>query len=261
MQRELTLDRLADMRGTAVYAEDGDRIGNVEEIYYDEDTRQPEWIGIGVGFLGMRRVVVPVQGASTTDDGITVPYAKDQVKDAPGIDGDEIGESTERDLYSHYGLQASESRSDSLLADGTAGTATGGGMAGEDFDRDASVTRSEEELRVGTRAVETGRVRLRKWVETEPVEADVELRQETVHVERRPIDQEVQAGTIGEDEVEVRLTGEEAVVEKRAVAREEISLDKDVDVEQRTISDEVRKERVEIDGETDDVLGANDRRP
>ncbi len=110
------------------------------------------------------------------------------------------------------------------------------------------MVRSEEELRVGTERVDAGRVRLRKWVETEPVERDVELRRETVDVHREPIDRPAAAGDIGEDEIEVTLQAERPVVQKDVVARERISLDKDVETEHATISDEVRRERVEVEG-------------
>ena len=115
------------------------------------------------------------------------------------------------------------------------------------------MTRSEEELRVGKREVESGRVRLRKWVETEPVSANVELRTESVHVNREPISGGVEGGRIGEQTIETTLHSEQAVVDKQTVAKERISLDKDVKVEQQTVTDEVRKERVEIDGADDDT--------
>jgi len=260
MQQELSMDRLTGMRGEPVYDSSGDKIGKVDEVFYDLDTQQPEWIGIGMGFFGSKRVLVPVQGASVTDDGITVPYGKDQVKDSPDISGDEIGEDTERDLYAYYGLQVSERRSDSTLPAGGTGYADTTRGTG-DIDRqtgltnvdEKSVTRSEEELRVGKREVEAGRVRLRKWVETEPVSANVDLERETVHVHREAINQPVSGADIGEQEIETTLRREEPVVEKSVVARERVSLDKDVEVEQRTVSDEVRRERVEVEGAESDI--------
>src|SRR3954453_8765689 len=89
---QVQLDR---MRGAPVYDRGGDKIGAVEEIFYDTQSNRPEWIGIGTGFFGTKRVLVPVEGASLRDDGICVRYPKDQVKDSPGIDGDEISSETE----------------------------------------------------------------------------------------------------------------------------------------------------------------------
>jgi uncharacterized protein (TIGR02271 family) len=242
-------DQLADMRGMPVYDSAGEKIGKVEEIFYDEQTDQPEWIGIGTGFFGTKRVLVPVEGASQSGDGLTVRYSKEQVKDSPDIDSDELSQSTEQELYSYYGLGYSEQRSDTGLPEG------GRGRVDDDA---TSITRSEEELQVGKREVEAGRARLRKWVETEPVDMDVELKRETARVTREPIDQAVSDAEIGEEEVEVGLRQEEAVVQKQTVAKERVGIEKDVDTARETVSDEVRKERVEIDGD-EDVSDYRDR--
>jgi uncharacterized protein (TIGR02271 family) len=242
MPDTMTVDRLVEMRGTPVYSSDGEKIGGVEEIFVDQETGQPEWIGLGTGFLGTKRVLVPVVGAQIAEDRVTVPYDKKQVKKTPDIDGDEISQETEAKLYAHYGLEYSESRSETGLPEGGRKPS----MGPED---EASITRSEEELKVGKRDVEAGRVRLHKWVETEPVEADVELRREAVRVQRESIDQPVSGGEIGEDEIEVPVHAEEAVVQKETVAKEKIGLEKEVETETQTVTDEVRKERVEVEGD------------
>lgn len=253
MRDRMTMDRLSEARGMTVYDSAGDKIGNVDEIFYDTDTDQPEWIGIGTGFFGTKRVLVPVEGANLTDDGYTVPYDKDQVKGSPDIDGDEISQETEAELYSYYGLSYSESRSDTGLPEG--GRADMGDL--DTTDREGTVTRSEEELRVGKREVGSGKARIRKWVETEPVETDVELRRETARVYREPVDQVVGDAEIGEDQIDVSLKQEEAVVEKQTVAKERVGLEKDVQTERQTVSDQVRKERVEVEGDgvVDEDLG------
>jgi stress response protein YsnF len=242
-QQGYTIEQLSELRGTPVYSSDGEKIGDVEEIFYDYSTRQPEWIGIGTGFFGTKRVLVPVEGASGNAEAFTVAYTKDQVKDSPDIDSDEISQETEQEIYSYYGLGYSERRSESGLPEGTPGRAG--------HEDEASVTRSEEELQVGKRATESGQARLRKWVESEPAEVDVELRQETARVTREQIDHPVDEGELGEDEVEMTLRKEQPVVQKQTVAKERVGLEKDVDVERETVRDEVRKERVEVEG--DDV--------
>jgi uncharacterized protein (TIGR02271 family) len=232
--------RLDEMRGCPVHDTDGERIGSVEEIFYDADTSKPEWIGIGTGFFGMKRVFVPVEGASIQDDAIFVAYDKDKVKDSPDIDDDEIYGDRERELYAYYGLRYS-----GPSGEGRARTATS--------ERE-SVTRAEEELEVGKRETEGGRVRLRKWVETEPVALDVQLRRETARVVREPLDQPVgrDADAFEEKEVEIPLSKEEPVVAKKTVAKERVAVEKDVETERRTVEDEVRKERVEIEGDADE---------
>ena len=238
---QMTMDELMQARGQGVYSSDGEKIGSVEEIFVDEQTGQPEWIGLGTGMFGSKRVLVPVEGATMSGEGFQGPYAKDQVKQTPDIDGDEISQETEAALYSHYGLGYSEQRSDTGLPEGGAPAPTGGA--------DMDVVRSEEEMRVGKQQVQAGRARLHKWVETEPVQMDVELKRETARVTREPIDQPVSGAEIGEQEIEVPLSAEEAVVQKQTVAKERIGLDKDVEVENQVVSDELRKERVEVEGD------------
>jgi sporulation protein YlmC with PRC-barrel domain len=86
-QQELNRVRLDEMRGAAVYDEQGEKIGKVEEIFYDQQTNIPEWIGIGTGFFGTKRVLVPVQGAQVLDDALLVAYPKRQVSESPDLDG------------------------------------------------------------------------------------------------------------------------------------------------------------------------------
>jgi uncharacterized protein (TIGR02271 family) len=116
------------------------------------------------------------------------------------------------------------------------------------------MTRSEEELHVGKTQVETGRVRLRKYVVTEQVETTVPLQREEVRIERERItDANVGSATDGpalsEEEHEVVLHAEEAVVEKRVVPKERVRLDKDAVIEEQTVSEELRKERIEAEGD------------
>jgi uncharacterized protein (TIGR02271 family) len=235
-QQEMSRVRLDELRGQTVYDNAGEKIGSVEEIFYDPQTRAPEWIGIGTGFFGTKRVLVPVDGAQVTDDGLMVAYAKDHVKDGPDIDEDELSAEHEAELKSHYGMSS-----------GTDSSAPPTDI------EDQAVTRSEEEINVGTRSTQAGTARLRKWVETEPVALDVELRREVAHVTREPINEPVADHEFTEEQVEVPLGAETPVVQKQTVAKERIGVQKDVETERQTVQDELKKERVEVEG---DVEGA-----
>ena len=262
MEGTLTMERLAGMRGTSVYSSDGDELGSVEELFLDDETGQPEWIALGTGFLGRKRVVVPIAGADVRDEGVYVPYGKDQVKGTPDIDGDAISQETESRLFAHYGLQYSERRSDTGLPEGGHGSAdpedaTDTGLEpgtpdspGDTTEGTPSVTRSEEELRVGKRETETGRLRLHKWVETERVEVPVDLRREKARVTREPVDRSASDQEIGREEIEITLREEQPVVEKETVAKERIRVDKEVEVGHETVGDELRNERVEVEDES-----------
>jgi uncharacterized protein (TIGR02271 family) len=134
----------------------------------------------------------------------------------------------------------------------------------DDTTRDA-MTRSEEELRVGTRKVEAGRARLRKWVETQPVSETVTTRRERARVKREPVtdanvDKAMSGPELSEEEHEVTLTAEEAVVEKRTVPKERVRLEKDTVTEEETVSEEVRKERIEVEGDADEKGGKRRRK-
>ena len=239
------MEELSALRGLPVRSSDGDKIGSVEEVFYDEQTQQPEWIGIGTGFFGNKRVLVPMQGASFDDSGVTVPYSKEQVKDAPDVDSDEIGQELEQELYSYYGLGYSERRSDTGLPEGGPSSAV---------DDEGSLTRSEEELRVGKREYEAGRVRLRKWVETEQARTSVPVSREEVRIEREPIsganvDRAMSGPEISEAEHEVVLHEEQAVAAKQTVPKERVRLEKDVVTEEEEVGAELRKERLGVEGD------------
>jgi uncharacterized protein (TIGR02271 family) len=120
---------------------------------------------------------------------------------------------------------------------------------------DDAMTRSEEELRVGKTSRESGRARLRKYVVSEQVQQTVPVQREEVRLEREPItDANVGAAhdgpAISAEEHEVTLHEEEVVVEKRAVPKERVRLDKDTVTEDQTVSEQVRKEQIEAEGDT-----------
>jgi uncharacterized protein (TIGR02271 family) len=249
-----TLQDVRTWRGRALVDPDGDKIGTIDDIYLDRQTGDPEWVTVKTGLLGTKSSFVPIGDARPAgDDEVRVPYAKDQVKDAPNIDPDgQLTEDEERRLYEHYG------RSD--YADWTGDDRTRDlDLPDEDRERrsdrdDEAMTRSEEEMHVGTERQPAGRARLRKYVVTENVEKTVPVQRETARVEREPItDENVDAAMSGpeitESEHEVTLHEEEPVVEKRTVPKERVRLEKDAETEERTVGGEVRKERIEPEGD------------
>ena len=108
---------------------------------------------------------------------------------------------------------------------------------------------AEEQLGVGKREVGRGGVRVRSYVTERPVEEQVELRQERVTVERRPVDRELAPGEAAFQErtIEAVERGEEAVVSKTARVTEEIGIRKDVERETETVRDTVRKQEIEVE--------------
>ena len=171
-------------RGRTVVDSDGEKIGKLDEVYLDEQTGRPEWARVNTGLFGSKSSFVPLAGASPTGDDVQVRFAKEQVKDAPNVDeGQELSQDEEASLYSHYGLDYGESRSDSGLPEGQQNGGPGHDTSGPNTDD--AMTRSEEEVSVGTTQRERGRVRLKKYVVTEEVQQTVPVQREEVRIERR----------------------------------------------------------------------------
>ncbi len=127
---------------------------------------------------------------------------------------------------------------------------------------DDAMTRSEEQLHIGTEQREAGRARLRKYVVTENVTQTVPVSHEEVRVEREPITDANRGDAydgpaISEEEHEVTLHAERPVVEKEAVPVERVRLDKETVTSNETVSGEVRKEEIEVDGADDTRRGDN----
>ena len=236
-----------------------DKIGKIDQIYVDRQTAEPKFVAVKTGLFGSKVSFVPIEQARERVGHVHVPYSKEQVKDAPNIDADgELSEGEEQRLYDHYGLTYSAYEGpdhESLMASrrGQRFTREGAGHDVSGPDTDDAMTRSEEELRVGTTSRERGRARLRKYVVTEQVETTVPVQREEVRIEREPITEAnvdaAHAGpAISEEEHEVVLHAEEPVVETRAVPKERVRMSKDTVTDEETVSGEVRKERIETEG-------------
>jgi uncharacterized protein (TIGR02271 family) len=254
------LDTVRTWQGATMVDRDGDKIGTIESIYVDDQTGQPEWALVNTGLFGTKSSFVPLAQAAATGDQVQVPYQKQLVKDAPRIDPDQhLSESEEQQLWRHYGLDYGttsgyEDRDGDGVDDDVQDTAVGRDVSGPTTDD--AMTRSEEELRVGTQSRERGRARLRKYVTTQTQQVTVPVQREEVRVEREPItDANLGAATSGpaisEEEHEVTLREEEVVVDKRAVPKERVRLDKDTVTDERQVAEEVRKEQIEVEGDQD----------
>src|SRR5215212_1195539 len=239
-------DRFA---GYEVYDPAGEKIGKVDDLFVDQ-TDSPEYIGVKMGFLGTRSTLIPWEAVSSTDDEgrtINVDTDKATAKDGPAFDDDrEITPEFEEEVYSYYGLQRSQTTTEepgAYEAYQDAAPST----TGED---ELRVQRTEEELAAGTREREAGSLKVRKRVRTDREQIEVPTRHEEVSVERVPVSGEATEAQIGEDEVVVPVTEEEVVVGKRAVAKEEVRIRKDVVEDTEVVEEDVRREEVEVEDET-----------
>jgi len=302
---------LRSVIGATAYDNDGDKIGKIGTVYYDDNTDRPKWITVHTGLFGTNESFIPLEGASVSADRVDVAYDKARVKDAPNVSSDKhLSVEEEQQLYRHYGLEygsgygesgrergvAGTGRESGYAESGVAGTGresgyresgyettgdttTGTGRhsadagyaggtersAGHDTsgpNTDDAMTRSEEQLRVGTETREAGRARLRKHVVTEHEQVSVPVSREEVRVEREPITEAnrgdaYDGAAISEEEHEVVLREERPVVDKEAVPVERVRLGTETHTDTETVGGEVRKEQIEFDG--DETTGRRER--
>jgi uncharacterized protein (TIGR02271 family) len=282
----IATEQIPQLYGHDVTDPNGLKIGTLGALWTDE-SGTPTWASVRTGLFGLKESLVPLHEAEVEGDHVRVPYAKDQVKDAPNVDasadepleGDEIAR-----LYQHYHLasaggrtggfhDAGDLRGDSAgyqeqtwaeqrQGFGDAEQRQGFGDAEQrqgfgDAERrdsfgDDAMTRSEERLDVGTETREAARARLRKYVVTENVQTTVPVSHEEVRLEREPIteanrDAAFSGPDLAESEHEVTLRAEEPVVRKETVPVERVRLGTESVTEERPVDEEVRKERIETD--------------
>jgi uncharacterized protein (TIGR02271 family) len=276
-------DRFA---GYEVYDQAGSKIGKVDDLFVNESD-QPEYVGVKMGFLGTSSTLIPWEAVSSTDDegrAITVATDKDTAKNGPAFNDDrEITPEFEQQVYSYYGLQSSSGSESSgsygsyYSEESTDAGTVGPGMSmgdtesgefrehavtdegvnqsqGDDLEDEDElrVQRTEEELVAGTREREAGALNVRKRVRTDTEQIEVPTRHEEVSVERVPVSEGTAASEaqIGEDEISIPVTEEEVVVEKRPVAKEEVRIRKDVVEDTEVVEEDVRREEIDVDDQT-----------
>ena len=252
IRMSITVDELSQIMGDGqVVTSHGEKVGGIGQVYLDDATGTPNWVTVKSGFFGTKESFVPIDAARLDGTNLVVDYDEATIKDAPRIEADgALTEDEEQALYAHYGLAGTQDfAGDRTDEDHSAGHDTSGPNT------DSAMTRSEERLRVGKEKVETGRVRLRKYVVTENVTQTVPVSREEVRLVREPITDEnrgdAMAGpAISEEEHEIVLHAERPVVEKETIAVERIRVDADTVTEQETVTADVRKEQIELDDPT-----------
>ena len=283
--------------GYTVYDNAGSKIGKVDDLFLDEnDQPEYIGVKMGFLGTKSTLIPMEIATTDESAGTITVSTDKETAKNGPSFDDDrEITPEYENEVRSYYGLGAasgaSEDRGSYGAYDGHSGAGTTGstdagtvgpGMtmgdteSGEFREHDANdegvtqsrgddladedelrVQRSEEELVAGTRERQAGAVNVRKRVRTDRERVEVPTRHEEVSVERVPVSGEASGAEIGEEEVSVPVTEEEAVVEKRAVAKEEVRVRKDVVEGTEVVEEDVRREEVDVEDATERGRGTD----
>jgi uncharacterized protein (TIGR02271 family) len=256
----ITETEAREVVGSTAYASDGEKLGKVGQLFLDDNSGRPEFVTVNTGLFGTKETFVPVSDANYDGGELRVPYPKDKVKGAPNVDlnGSHLDQSEENRLYEYYGLTYDAPATDTTTetTGRTAGTGVGDvASTGHDTsgpNTDDAMTRSEERVDVGTASQEAGRVRLRKYVTTETETRSVPVRKERAVLETEPIT-EGNAGEaldgpeISEEEHEVVLHEEKPVVQKTTEPVERVRLGTETETEEQTVSEEVRKENIDVD--------------
>jgi stress response protein YsnF len=269
----------ARWRNLVVVDRDAATVGTITAFYLDRATGLPTWALVHTGWFTDAQTFVPLTHAVETNEEIRVPYPKAFVQQAPRIQAhQELSPDHEVVLSAYYGLDdhrgavADRRLGEQPAVPGAASVSAApaepaarpsrAGPAGPPVRRLAGqgpveVVRSEEELQVGVRR-RRRRLRLRKYVVTEYLTRTIPVRREEVRLEEvpapaepvgEPDDQPTVQAAGDQPLLEVVLHREEPVIQLRVVPAERVRLFKDVVTEQRTVTEEIRKERVDLQSE------------
>ena len=241
------LDSYFDWSGHEVVDSSSEPVGKLDRIFLDRETDRPVWALISAGLLGGGPMLAPLEGARVEGERVLLAFDKQAVWDSPSpSDGTKPRADLETELRSWYGLgeparaaAAPEPRTQALDASVPEGVDS------------ATVIRSEEEVDIVVDKHVTERVRLVKRIVTEDVTRVIPLRREEVQLVREPVPagEPLAPGVEPFEEVvptELLLMEEQVVIEKRVVPRERVRVYKQTFSEDRDVSTEVRKERVEV---------------
>jgi uncharacterized protein (TIGR02271 family) len=255
-----------DIRGWEVMSADGRRVGEVEELLIDTEAMKVRYLDVevedGLVASDAGHLLVPIGYARLERDSrrVTVDNLQSsELGSMPLYDRQPLTRDFTDRVDTHFGR--GRTTTDTGLTAGAAGMAGTADTHRRVDEGEARVTLSEEQLAVGKREVESGRVEIDKRVETRHVTESVPVMREEVTVERRPVTDAMAAGTtrIEGDEIRIPLHEEEVVMQKRVVPREELVVKKHQVVEEQPVEADLRRERLEVHEEGQAHLREGDR--
>ncbi len=234
--------------GARVTGSDGKVVGTVEQVFRDDVDGTPAWARIRSGKTGR---FVPLGTSQVTADGLIVLFDAQKIMGGPTIEaGQHMSAAQAEELSRYYGLTVPAQQAPGQQAPGQqVPSQQVPAQQGMDPQSEADwLVRQEERLQIGKETFETGRIRLHKYVDVEPIEQAVHTFHEEYDIERIPVTAEERiSGNIGEGEQEIVLYEERAVLRKEIVPVERVRLRTKRVEEDKTVRDEVRRERIEIE--------------
>lgn len=169
--------------GRNAYDINGDKIGTIDNIYYDDVTGQPEWVAITTGWFGTNTTFAPIAGTTIYQDGLQLRFDKDTVKGAPNVDpaNGHLTAAEEQQMFQYYGMTYAGTDRSAIY--GTQQRADTGYAAEKYTERyptgmDADVQKSSVSQRE-----QVGETRLRKYRVVETQQVEVPIVHEEVEVE------------------------------------------------------------------------------
>jgi sporulation protein YlmC with PRC-barrel domain len=93
---------LSRWTGHDLFDINGEKIGTVEDVHYGDATGDLKWLVVDAGFLGLKKVFVPVVEVKRFEEKLTVPYTKDKVKSQPKIANEMVPSETEKSSICLY---------------------------------------------------------------------------------------------------------------------------------------------------------------
>jgi uncharacterized protein (TIGR02271 family) len=217
-----------DPRGWDVYASDGRKIGEVDELIGDTSTRKVRYLECDLdkkemGLAESRHALIPVGHVRLDQSQKRVNLegvSSGEVVSLPASVSD-IG----REHEARFGRTATEAEGEARLK------------------------RSEEELDITKRDGVTGDVELTKRVETEHVTRPVSRMHEEVEVERRPAERGMRAGEaeFRDEEIRIPVREEEIEVRKHPEVKEEVVVRTRPVVEEEEVEADLRRERIDVE--------------
>ena len=101
----MDIEAISEWRGQDVLDPEDQKIGRLEEIYYDRHSDAPGFACVATGLFGRRLSFVPLAGATMSRNHVRVAYAAGLVKDAPNVEPNgQLTVAEEKALFDHYGL-------------------------------------------------------------------------------------------------------------------------------------------------------------
>jgi PRC-barrel domain len=101
----IVVEDIKEWRGQDVLDPDGEKLGKLEEIYYDAESDTPAFAAVKSGTFGKHITLVPLASATAGHDFVRVGTGKDRFKQAPSFDTDaELSADDETGAYGYYGL-------------------------------------------------------------------------------------------------------------------------------------------------------------